>query len=159
MDYLTSEYDGSHKISFADLRSKYLMKQWIDFQTNSQGPFLRRIFYWSIVAPTPIPEARAGYVALFRDLVLRVLNEELAGKDWLVGGKCSAADLSYVPFQAAMAPIMGESAPDMEREYPNVEAWYNRMASRDSCVKIVVDQREALKFAQIPAMKFARDVK
>ena len=46
--------------------------------------------------------------------VLRGLDDELAGKEWLVGGRCSAADLSYVPFTVRMDAIMGGDKPDRE---------------------------------------------
>jgi glutathione S-transferase len=49
----------------------------------------------------PNPEARQRYVdESIR--VLRVLDGELEAKAWLVGGKCTAADLVFVPYMWSM---------------------------------------------------------
>lgn len=76
---------------------------------------------------------------------MHVLNEELAHKEWLVGGKCSAADLNFFSFQSRIAFIMKDDAPDMEREYPHVEAWYERMLQRGSVKKVLRDHQEVLR--------------
>ena len=77
--------------------------------------------------------------------VLRVLEGELSDKQWLVGGKCSAADLSFVPFHARMKDIVGDDCPDVEREYPNVDAWFKRMVERESVRKVLRDREEMTK--------------
>ena len=74
-----------------------------------------------------------------------MLNDELADKQWLVGDKCSAADLSYVPFQSRIDALMGNDRPDMAGEYPHVDAWYKRMLGRASVQKVLGDRDEALK--------------
>lgn len=100
---------------------QYHAKQWLQFQTTTQGPVLQGVFHWAFVESNP--EARASYVKNSRR-VLQVLNDELIGKKWLVGGKCSAADLSYVPFHSKLDFIMREAAPDVEKDFMNVDAWF-----------------------------------
>lgn len=56
--------------------------------------------------------------------VLGVLEHSLNGKQWLVGDKCTYADLSFVTWNDRMKPLT---------EFPNVEDWHNRMMSRESC--------------------------
>jgi len=109
MDYVIEQYDKEKRISFNTIQEQYLVKQWLQFQTTAQGPTLQRVFFWTSASPNPDP--RAKYVNDFRR-VLQVLNDELADKTWLVGGKCSAADLSYVPFHGRMDFIMGKDKPD-----------------------------------------------
>ena len=77
--------------------------------------------------------------------VLGLLNDELADKEWLIGGKCSAADLSYVPFQSRVAAIMGADAPDMDVEFPKVEGWFKRMVGRGTVGKVLRERDEALR--------------
>ncbi|KAF6239666.1 hypothetical protein HO173_002212 [Letharia columbiana] len=142
MDYILDQYDPEKRISFTTLPERYHMKQWLQFQTTTQGPVLQAVFHWAFVEPNP--EARASYVKKSRR-VLQVLNDGLADREWLVGGKCSAADLSYVPFHSRLDFIMREATPDVETEFPNVDAWYKRMLGRDAVQKMLNDRDEATK--------------
>ena len=150
MDYILDQYDTEKRITFTTLPEQYLMKQWLQFQTTTQGPVLQGVFHWANVEPNP--EARASYVKKFRH-VLQVLNGELADKDWLVGGKCSAADLSYVPFHAKLDFIMKETAPDVAKDFPNVDAWFRRMLEREPVRKMLNDSDEARSKLNIPGGK------
>lgn len=150
MDYILDQYDTEKRITFATLPEQYHMKQWLQFQTTTQGPILQGVFHWAFVES--IPEARASYVKNFRR-VLQVLNDELANKEWLIGDKCSAADLSYVPFHSKLEFIMREAAPDVERDFPNVDAWYKRMLQRGTVQKILNDRDEATKKLSFPGKK------
>ncbi len=64
---------------------------------------------------------------------------------WLVGGKCSAADLSFFSFQSRIGFIMREDTPDLSKEYPNVEKWYQRMLERECVKKVLGDHLAVLK--------------
>ncbi|CAD6566006.1 MAG: glutathione S- transferase, nitrogen catabolite repression regulator [Alectoria sarmentosa] len=150
MDYIIDRYDTEKRITFTTLPEQYHMKQWLQFQTTTQGPVLQGVFHWSFVESNP--EAHASYVKHLRR-VLQVLNDELAGKDWLVGGKCSAADLSYVPFHSKLEFIMRDAAPDVEKDFPNVDAWYKRMLERDTVQKMLTDRDEATKKLSFPGKK------
>jgi len=87
-----------------------------------------------------------------------VLNDELAEKQWLVGGKCSAADLSYVAFHSRLDFIMREDTPDVTKEFPHVDAWYKRMGERAAVKKVLADHVQAFKViaargADVPGTK------
>ena len=116
------------------------MKQWLQFQTTTQGPVLQHIFHFTLLEPNPA--ARAVAVKDFRR-VLQVLNDELDGKKWLVGDKCSAADLSFVAFHSRLEFIMRDDAPKVEAEFPNVDAWYKRMTERAAVQKVLGDHMAA----------------
>ena len=90
MDYLIEQYDTETQLSFKNLKDKARMHQWLQFQNTAQGPMLQIIFRFTYTEPNPT--ARASYIKSFLH-VLKVLDDELKEKDWLVGGKCSAADL------------------------------------------------------------------
>lgn len=142
MDYILEQYDTSKLISFSTLKEQYLMKQWLQLQTTTQGPLLQHIFHWAFL--TANPTARARYVKEFRR-ILQVLDDELAEKQWLVGGKCSAADLSYVSFHSRIDFIMRDDAPDVAKEFPNVDTWYKRMGERAAVKKVLADHEQAFK--------------
>lgn len=150
MDYILDQYDAEKRITFTTLPEQYHMKQWLQFQTTTQGPALQGVFHWAFVESNP--EAHARYVKDLRR-VLQVLNDELADKEWLVGGKCSAADLSYVPFHSKLDFIMRDAAPDVEKEFPNVYAWYKRMLQRDAVQKMLTARDEATKTLSFPGKK------
>ena len=118
------------------------MMQWLQFQNTAHGPVLQHVFHWSFLDTNP--PAHAYYVAQFRR-ILKVLDNELNGKDWLVGGKCSAADLSFFSFQSRMGFIMGNAAPDLEAEFANVDAWYKRILERPKVEKVLGDHHAELK--------------
>ena len=81
----------------------------------------------------------------------KVLDDELAQrggdgkeKEWLVGDKCSAADLVFFPFHSRVEVILGEDAKGFKEEYPHVDAWYQRMVERDAVKKVKGDMADAL---------------
>lgn len=150
MDYILDQYDTEKRITFATLSEQYHMKQWLQFQTTTQGPVLQGVFRWTITEPNP--EARASCVKNFCR-ILQVLDDELADKEWLVGGKCSAADLSYLPFHSRLEFIMRDAEPDVEKDFPNVDAWYKRMLERDAVQKMMKDRDEAAVRHSVPGKK------
>lgn len=64
---------------------------------------------------------------------MSVLNGILEGKEWLVGGKCTYADLAFLPWNTrvnmALNTPPGEDPLD---KWPNVQAWNRRMEARPS---------------------------
>lgn len=56
---------------------------------------------------------------------LAVLEQQLAGKEWLVGERYSLAEVAYAPF-VAFLPLMELTPP------PNVAAWIERIERRPS---------------------------
>ena len=150
MDYILEQYDTDKRISFPTLQDSYLMKQWLESQTTTQGPTLQSIVHSSPTFGENNPTARARYLKDFLR-VLKVLDDELSERGgWLVGGKCSAADLSYVPFHSRLDFIMAADKPNMAVEYPNVDAWYKRMLERGAVKKVVADHQAALKGVVFP---------
>lgn len=155
MEYVLEQYDTEKRISFPALRESYLMKQWLHFQTTTQGPTLQHIFHFGPALGQNNPTARAAHVQDFRR-VIKVLDDELGENGgWLVGGRCSAADLSFVPFHSRIDFIMANDKPDMAAEYPHVDAWYKRMLEREAVQKVMADHRAALENVVFPTGKKA----
>ena len=142
MEYVLDQYDTEKRISFEALKDQYHLKQWMQFQTTAQGPIIQHIFRWTFTESNP--DARAGYIKDLRR-ILKVLDDELADKEWLVGNKCSAADLSFVPFHSRLSFYMGADAPNTEVELPHLDAWYKRMTERSTVQKILKEHRAVLK--------------
>ncbi|KAL8714430.1 MAG: hypothetical protein Q9220_001763 [cf. Caloplaca sp. 1 TL-2023] len=142
MDYIITQYDKSHTISFSTLPEKWQMHQYLQQQCTTQGPLLQLIFRYTNTEPNP--SARASAVAQFRDY-MRVLNDELKGKEWLVGGKCSAADLSFVAFQEGIPRIVGVESEGWGEEFGEVERWMGGLRGRGSVREVGEERGEALK--------------
>ena len=68
-----------------------------------------------------------------------VLDRVLEGRKYLVGDKCTYADLSFITWQTSILKIIGY---DQAKEYPNLQAWLDRMIERP-IIKAIMEEREA----------------
>jgi glutathione S-transferase len=67
--------------------------------------------------------------------ILGVLEDCLTGKQWLVGNKCTFADLSFVTWNDRMDMVLGVPDSQPLKDFPNVEAWHSRIIARESSKK------------------------
>lgn len=56
-----------------------------------------------------------------------VLNSVLKDREYLVGDKCTYADLAFVSYQTVILMIIDY---DQSKEYPYLQAWIDRMVAR-----------------------------
>ena len=71
-----------------------------------------------------------------------MLNTALKGKDYLVGNKCTYADLAFVPW-ASMAGFLlkdQEKVEQMERDYPDYGKWMGRLTGREGVKKVLEEK-------------------
>lgn len=95
MLYLVEKYDPEHKISVAAEGEKFHLIQWLFFQASGQGPYYGQAAWFNYFHPEKIPSAQERYKnEILR--VLGVLNDVLSKQEWLVGGKVTIADLSFI---------------------------------------------------------------
>ncbi|RYP48138.1 hypothetical protein DL768_005935 [Monosporascus sp. mg162] len=73
--------------------------------------------------------------------VTGVLDRALGDRDWLVGEKCTYADLSFVAWQRWGTRYAGD---DLYEKFPKVGAWMKRVEARETVRKIYHDQDEAI---------------
>ena len=122
----------------------------------------------------PNPQARRRFV----DETIRVvgvLEAALSGREWLVGGKCTAADLVFVPFMQSLKVFgphlrsldtifakrriltqsfpklqvnLNEDAPDLANSFPGVHGWMQRMGTRASVKKVTGERASVLEAAR-----------
>jgi glutathione S-transferase len=86
-----------------------------------------------------------GSTKHFQGLVKRTIttvDRALTGKEYLVGGKITLADLAFIPWDRTLDVIMvGDSeaatAEDREKLWPNWSAWHNRIMKRPAVQKAV----------------------
>lgn len=122
--YLVDKYDPAHTISVADGgNEKHIQLQWLYFQASGQGyvlvfglqpesgdgglrnspestcdrPYFGQAGWFILFHPEPVPSA----IERYRKEILRVwgvLESVLATQEWLVDGRCTVADLSFIPY-------------------------------------------------------------
>lgn len=86
---------------------------------------------FNVLHPEKLPSAIERYSNEVKR-VLGVLEQSLQGKQWLVGDKCTYADLSFVTWNDRMDMVLGVPDSKPLQGFPNVEAWHNRMVGRES---------------------------
>jgi glutathione S-transferase len=102
IEYLLATYDSSNSLSYTSSPNKFLTQSWLHFQTSGQGP------YFGQRAEEKPQSVLDRYGAeIWR--VTGVIEAQLKKNgDWLVGDKCSYADLAFVPWYWLCPAIMGE---------------------------------------------------
>ena len=76
--------------------------------------------------------------------VIGVLDSALAGKQWLVGDKCTYADLSFVTWHGLVPFILKEDKIDITGKYPNYNRWMEAMLARPAVQKTMSDKQAAM---------------
>ena len=140
--YLVDKYDPEKKMSVADDKDRYHFIQWLFFQASGQGyvpsssclyplplyahtctlrsPYFGQAGWFARYHPERIPSAIERYQKeILR--VFSVLDSVLAKPEnggWLVSGKLTAADLSFLPWNVAGMMSVGKEASEIEKAYP-----------------------------------------
>ncbi|KAI8663347.1 hypothetical protein NCS57_00935300 [Fusarium keratoplasticum] len=138
VEYLVELYDKHGKLTVEDARGKWALKQYLHFQMSGQGPYFGQAV-WFHRCPDDIPIAKQRYIEQ-TVRVFEVLETILKDREYLVGDKCTYADLCFVPWNrvALFAPFFKDTLWDryrIEERFPNFLAWHRRLSSRPSVKK------------------------
>ncbi|GFF75153.1 hypothetical protein IFM47457_03826 [Aspergillus lentulus] len=125
LEYLVTKYDEKSEISFPPNSPK-----------SGQGPYFGQAVWFRIHHKEQLQTAVERYVNEIRR-VSGVLNGVLADRKYLVNDKCSYADI--------VVPWVAGDATDLEKDFPNVYAWLNRLKSRPSFITGLGAESEAPK--------------
>jgi len=97
-------------------------------QVSGQGPYFgQKAWFTFFHHEKPIRSAIDRYAAEIRRVV-GVLDKHLKdnGTGWLVGDKCTYADLSFVPWDMMLTFLMGEEAVRIQERYPDFTRWHGK---------------------------------
>jgi glutathione S-transferase len=141
VEYLADTYDKEHKLSYSTIPEKYYVKQWMAFQISGQGPYFGQAAWFTSFHPEKLPSA----IKRYQDEVVRVfyvLNLALAGKEYLVGERCTVADLMFVTWDFASPSFFGDAFEAMEipKKYPAYWAWKQRLLERPAVKKVMAEK-------------------
>lgn len=113
---------------------KYKTIQWLMFQMGGVGPMFGQMGFFVKFAGSEIedPRPRDRYIAEAKRL-LAVLEQELAGQDWITG-EFSIADIALAPWVNSLEfygakPLVGWD------DMPNLQAYVARFYARPAVVK------------------------
>ncbi|PYH63253.1 short-chain dehydrogenase/reductase [Aspergillus vadensis CBS 113365] len=140
IQYLIDRYDPTHKLSFppSSIPEKHLLNQYLQFQMSGQGPYYGQCGWFSTLSPDNLPTAITRYQREVHS-ILSVLNTILKGKSWLVGEKCTYADLAFLPWNYQLGMLIrSDDNHDILGLYPWVKAWQERMEVRESWKRTMV---------------------
>lgn len=133
IEYLTETYDKDYKISYdgSNQSDKWLLRSWLHFQMSGQGPmFGQKMWFTHFHAEIGLTTAIERYGNESKR-IMNVVEGHLkkrkeAGvvedKLWLVGDKCTYADLSFVSWNLLLQGLFPEGF-DVEHEYPLYWDW------------------------------------
>ncbi|KAK2737054.1 glutathione S- transferase, nitrogen catabolite repression regulator [Onygenales sp. PD_40] len=142
LEYLTETYDKQNTISFpAGSKEYYEAKQWLHYQMSGQGPYFGQATWFTVYHPEKVPSAVERYVNEIRR-VSGVLNRSLENKEYLVGGKYSFVDASFVPW-FEVAAIFWTKEMALENDFPNLNSWLNRIKARPAIAKTIEEKAKA----------------
>lgn len=150
IEYLLENYDHDDSLSYASGKAKWEQRCWMHFQTSGQGPYFGQRAWFVLYHPEKDLKSCLDRYGNEIRRVLGVINSHLkeTGRPYLVGDKCTYADLAFVPWHwLLLSPpnIMGKDfAKEWETEYPEAWRWNQRLNGRPA-VKAAREGREKAK--------------
>ncbi|PIL28384.1 hypothetical protein GSI_09535 [Ganoderma sinense ZZ0214-1] len=161
LTYLADKYDPAHKLSFARAEDKIHQLQWLFFQASGQGPYFGQAGWFLFFASEKLPSAIERYQKeVIR--VLGVLEKALSsvpssasapapasahgGVPYLVGGKASVADLSFILWnEIAVSRLVKDfEGFDFGRDFPATYKWHTALTGRPAVEKVLEMWRATL---------------
>lgn len=127
--YLAKKYGGD--LGPKDLQEDATATQWSFWvMTEVEKPLLQALFHALGLFGMEKDPAAAAAALEELDRPLAVLNAELEGKDYLMGGRFTVADLN-VAGVLTFTRMVGE---DLSK-WPAVKAWFGRCAGREALAR------------------------
>ncbi|TFK47695.1 glutathione S-transferase [Heliocybe sulcata] len=139
LTYLADKYDTERKFSTDAEDDKYKQLQWLMFQASGQGPYFGQAAWFSWYHSEKIPSAVERYQNEIKR-VFKVLDGELAQREWLVGGKYSIADLSFISWTTFGTGALAPPGYNPAEEVPHFWAWFQKMLARPAIKKVNADK-------------------
>ena len=123
--YLSAAY-GNDSLWRSDLRQRAIVDQWTDWTATTLQPAWISVFWLLVRTPQQLHDRKAIAAAHAKTLsALRILDANLAERDYLAGDRLSYADI------AAGVSLYRWFSMEIDRPaMPGVENWYRRLQDR-----------------------------
>ena len=109
-----------------------------------QGPYYGQAVWFAALHSEKLPTAIDRYVKEI-ERVRGVLDRHLEGRKWLVGDKCTVADLSWVMWENVVELILERQGINFETQYPNYDRWWAKLKERESVKRAVRMRAQGIK--------------
>lgn len=111
-----------------DTRTRVETMEWLFWQMGGLGPMLGQNHHFGTYAPEKVPYAIERY-AKETSRLYRVLNERLAGREY-IAGDYSIADMACYPW------IQRHERQKIKLDdFPNVKRWYDQISERPATIR------------------------
>ena len=119
-----------------DAAGRYQAIQWLMFQMGGIGPMFGQLGFFHKFAGKDYEDKRPRdrYVAETRRL-LGVLDRHLVGRDWVLGGDYSIADIAIFPWVRNLIGFYGAGELVKFNEYPEVARVLDTFVARPAVVR------------------------
>ena len=120
----------------ADTAGRYETLQWVMFQMGGIGPMFGQLGFFHKFAGKDYEDKRPRdrYVAESRRL-LAVLDERLAGRDWVMGDQYTIADIAILPWVRNLVGFYGAGELVEFGQFKNVARVLDAFVARPAVVK------------------------
>lgn len=166
IEYIISRYDTTQRLSYGDdqLEAKWLVHSWLMFQMSGQGPMFGQKMWFTHFHKEPNIKS---VIERYGDETLRivgVIDNQLkkqrqsrqVSQDqpvWLVGDKCTFADLAFVPWDLLLLARLFPEGHSLTADYPEFMAWHENVLGRPAVKKVVEMREECMRTMEDSAAK------
>ena len=111
---------------------------------SGQGPYFGQATWFRNFHPEKLPSALERYENEIRRVTM-ILDRELKGKEYLVGGRVSYADLAFTSWYWVVEGTLKDLYDELQQTYPSWGAWYNRLDARPVVGELHKMRKEGVK--------------
>ena len=126
--------DGSHLIP-KDRFDRADMLHWMFFEQYNHEPNVATLRFWlAFLGEANLSEAQRAQIPSKRaagEAALKLMDEHLSSRDWLVGGQISLADIALYAYTH-----VAEEGGFLLSRHPHVARWLDRVAAQPGYVPI-----------------------
>ncbi|GAA5872277.1 hypothetical protein JCM16303_001039 [Sporobolomyces ruberrimus] len=144
MKYLIAKYDTEKKFTVTGIEDETILDTWLFFQASGQGPYFGQAAHFKMFAPEKIPYGIERYAKEVQR-VFSVLESVLSKQEWLVGGKLTIADLSFITWSNFGLHALLPEGVDPKEEFPSVMKWHQKMLELPYVAEALKEREEAMK--------------
>ncbi|GAA5998812.1 glutathione S-transferase family protein [Rhodotorula paludigena] len=142
--YLQLKYDTENRFGAgATAEQQAEQAQWLYFQASGQGAYFGQAAHFKFFAPEKIPYAINRYEQEVAR-VLGVLERVLSGREYLVGGKVTIADLAFITWDNFGLNMLLPEGINAEEKFPSVAAWHKKLTSLPYVAEALQEREEVV---------------
>jgi glutathione S-transferase len=156
LEYVVEQYDEDRRISFGidRIEEKWISRSWLHFQMSGQGPmFGQKMWFTHFHKVKDIESVLERYGNEVRR-ILGVIERHLRKKRdagsgdneaiWLVGDKCTYADLAFVTWDVLLLGRLFPEGFDVKTDFPLFMEWHENTISRPTVKKALEMQERCI---------------